>query len=54
MDEAEALSWQSNVIDVYSNSWGPSDNGVVVAGPEHLSQLALETNTREVKKNTTL
>ena len=26
-DEAEALSWQNDIIHLYSNSWGPSDDG---------------------------
>lgn len=26
-DEAEALSWKNNIIQLYSNSWGPSDDG---------------------------
>jgi len=25
--EAEALTWRSDIIDLYSNSWGPSDDG---------------------------
>ena len=48
MDEAEALAWQSDVIDIYSSSWGPVDNGLEVAGPEELLQRALETGAREV------
>ena len=34
-DEANALSHLNDDIDIYSNSWGPSDNGKVLgsAGP---------------------
>lgn len=47
-DEARALSHAPDHIDIYSNSWGPSDWGNVVDGPEHLSQLALRRGTEEV------
>jgi subtilisin-like proprotein convertase family protein len=26
-EEAEALTWKNNIIHLYSNSWGPSDDG---------------------------
>jgi len=32
-DEAEALSYEYNLNDVYSNSWGPSDDGRTMEGP---------------------
>ena len=50
MDEAEALAWQNDAIDIYSNSWGPVDDGLEVSGPGDLLQMALETSTREVAK----
>ena len=31
--EADALSYQNNIISVYSNSWGPTDDAKTVAGP---------------------
>ena len=49
MDEAEALAWKNDVIDIYSNSWGPTDNGVQAMGPGELLQMTLETSTREVQ-----
>ena len=48
MDEANALSWQGDVVDIYSNSWGPSDDGFTVAGPGTLLQMTLETSVQEV------
>ena len=48
MDEAEALAWENDVIDIYSNSWGPEDDGVQVSGPGELLQMTLETSIREV------
>ena len=33
LEEAEALSHSVDLIDVYSNSWGPPDTGSSVAGP---------------------
>ena len=48
MDEAEALAWRNDVIDIYSNSWGPTDDGIEVFGPGDLLQMALETSVEEV------
>ena len=50
MDEADALSWQGqDVVHIYSNSWGPEDNGIEVAGPGFLLRRTLETSAREVR-----
>ena len=48
MDEADALSWQNGVVDIYSNSWGPEDTGYTVSGPGDLLERVLETSAREV------
>lgn len=48
MDEAAALTWQSDTIDIYSNSWGPGDDGTTVEGPGDITLMALETAIREV------
>ncbi|PFX12423.1 Proprotein convertase subtilisin/kexin type 6 [Stylophora pistillata] len=40
--EAKALSFKRNHIDIYSNSWGPEENGYEVDGPGRLTQIALE------------
>ena len=46
-----ALSHLNVIIDIYSNSWGPSDNGNIVDGPGRLTQMALEQAAREVSNN---
>jgi subtilisin-like proprotein convertase family protein len=39
--EAEAMAWRNDIIQVKSNSWGEFDNGVTVGGPGTLTQAAL-------------
>ena len=41
-DEANALSHLNDDIDIYSNSWGPSDNGNTLSGPGPLMIAAFE------------
>ena len=41
-DEANALSHLNNDIHIYSNSWGPSDNGNVLEAPGPLMLAAFE------------
>lgn len=43
-DHIESMSLLHNIdyIDIYSGSWGPSDNGQVVDGPKRLASQALE------------
>ena len=41
-DEANALSHLNDDIDIYSNSWGPSDNGQTLSGPGPLMIAAFE------------
>lgn len=48
MQEAEAIAHNSDIIEVYSNSWGVPDSGRAVGGPGPLFQRALETGVREV------
>jgi proprotein convertase subtilisin/kexin type 1 len=38
--EGEALIYALDKVDIFSASWGPSDNGEVVEGPGRLAQLA--------------
>ncbi|MAJ19226.1 MAG: hypothetical protein CMA06_05240 [Euryarchaeota archaeon] len=40
--EADALSFENDDIDIYSNSWGPSDDGSTLAGPGPLTLAAFE------------
>ena len=46
--EANALGYRDYQIDVYSNSWGPSDSGFIVDGPDSLVQNTLITGVTEV------
>ena len=48
IEEAVALSYASDIIDVYSNSWGPLDNGSNVSGPKTLTKLVLKMGVSEV------
>lgn len=48
--EAEALTHNSNYIDVYSASWGPDDNGKTVDGPGRLAKEAFEKGVTTGRK----
>ena len=47
--EAKALSYRRDVIDIYSNSWGPGDVGWEVEGPGPLTSEALKLGIKEVR-----
>ena len=47
-EEASALGHNDSYVDVYSNSWGPSDFGFFVSGPGTLVQNTLRTGVTEV------
>ena len=40
--DADALSFLNNEIDIYTNSWGPSDNGQTLSAPGPLTLAAFE------------
>ena len=42
MQEASALSYKSDIIQIYSNSWGPLDDGTKVEGPGRVVQQVFE------------
>ena len=48
LTESDALSYRLSYIDVYSNSWGPSDYGFVVDGPGHYLASTFESGVRQV------
>jgi hypothetical protein len=50
MSEARAFSWLNNKIDIYSNSWGPIDDGMTVRKIGPLALRALEDGIRRVCK----
>ena len=47
--DAMALSYALDIIDVYSNSWGPIDNGFIVGFPRNMTKMALEKGVTEVR-----
>lgn len=40
--EAEALAWNTDTVQISSNSWGPFDTGAVMEGPGPLTRAAME------------
>ena len=46
--ESKGLSYKSDMVDIYSSSWGPGDMGWQVAGPGPRLKEALEKGTRLV------
>ncbi|MCS5534846.1 MAG: S8 family serine peptidase, partial [Candidatus Poseidoniales archaeon] len=40
--EADALSHENQIVDIYSNSWGPSDDGSTLEAPGPLTIAAFE------------
>ena len=48
MTEVRALSHRRDIVDIYSNSWGPPDLGFIVAGPRPLARRALQKGINEV------
>ena len=42
-NEADALTRNNNLIDIYSNSWGPSDDGRRLEAPGPLTESAMES-----------
>jgi hypothetical protein len=47
--EGESLAYALNLVDVFSASWGPNDNGEVVEGPGRLAQTALVKGVTKVE-----
>ena len=48
LDEARALSFARDIIDIYSNGWGPSDSGSTVIGPRRVTKLVLLNGVKMV------
>lgn len=46
--EAGSLSLKPNYIDIYSNSWGPKDDGATVDGPGTLAKKAFVEGVTKV------
>ena len=52
--EAQSLSLNPQHIDIYSASWGPSDDGATLEQPGRLASAALEKGIREVSRTRSL
>ena len=48
MNEASSLTFRNDIVDIYSNSWGPPDDGDIVKGPGELTKIALINGVTEV------
>ena len=48
ISEAKAFLHENNKIDIYSNSWGPIDNGKLVLGPGFVATIALALGAQQV------
>ena len=46
--EANAMGHMPNVIDIYSASWGPTDDGKTVDGPRNLTMRAIVNGVNNV------
>ncbi|XP_047121260.1 neuroendocrine convertase 1-like [Schistocerca piceifrons] len=45
--EGVSLGWAHQLVDIYSASWGPNDDGRTVEGPGRLATEAIERGIRE-------
>lgn len=48
--EAKAIQYALDKVDIFTGSWGPLDNGLVVDGPGKLASLALENGILKVSE----
>jgi len=46
--EARALINANSLVDIYSGSWGPTDDGLMVDGPGVMAQIAFEIGATKV------
>ena len=51
--ESLALNHGLDVVDIYSASWGPTDNGETVEGPAKLATKAFEEGIKNVSNSNT-
>ena len=52
--EGSSLSFQSEYIDIYSNCWGPKDDGKTFGKPGKLAQEALMQGALKVNSRITM
>lgn len=50
-DEAAAMMYGLDVNDIFSCSWGPTDNGMTVAGPDIIVKKAIIKGVQEGRNN---
>ena len=48
IQEASALGHMNDIIDIYSNSWGPPDSGFLIGTPDTLLKRTFEGGVRQV------
>lgn len=46
--EANSMGHEPNLIDIYSASWGPTDDGRTVDGPRNATMRAIVRGVNEV------
>jgi len=46
--EAEAITYNNQYVDIYSASWGPTDDGRTMEGPHRYCQRALREGITKV------
>lgn len=51
--EASSISHMPQVIDIYSASWGPTDDGKTVDGPRELTLQAMADGVNKVREHCT-
>ena len=47
--EAEALGYRQDLVDIYTSSWGPIDDGQSLEGPGRLTTEVLERGIAQVR-----
>jgi len=48
IDAAKALGYKNDYIQIYSNSYGPSDRGFLVQGPDKYTLRTLQNGVTKV------
>ncbi len=48
--EANSMGHEPNLIDIYSASWGPTDDGRTVDGPRNATMRAIVRGVNEVSE----
>ena len=49
--EANSMGHEPNLIDIYSASWGPTDDGKTVDGPRNATMRAIVRGVNEVSRS---